>query len=300
MIIDTHLHLPVVSEDRTYEQAKALLIEDLKRDQIDYAILIPDNLPNSSIGDVPTCLGLVKDTPELFLMGTIDIQTQGQAWVDELERLILQRQIVGMKIYPGHDPIYPTDRRLNPVYALCQAHDVPLVIHTGWNPGHPEAAQYNDPKYIVQVAEQYRDMKIVIAHFFWPEVDYCYEMTHAYPRIYYDTSGLADGEVIEATGLERIRSALLKILQEDPKKIVFGTDYAMCDRKEHLEMIKQLPITADVREGIFWGNAVKLFNLPVKGRNLLNGHREGEGPRELRKSNHPGKENPDAQRAPAG
>jgi len=74
---------------------------------------------------------------------------------------------------------------------------------------------------------------------------------------------LADGEVIEATGLERIRSVLLKILQEDPKKIIFGTDYAMCNRKEHLEMIKQLPVAAEVREGIFWRNAVKLFNFPV-------------------------------------
>jgi hypothetical protein len=28
-------------------------------------------------------------------------------------------------------------------------------------------------------------------------------------------------------------------------------------------MIKQLPVATDVREGIFWCNAVKLFNLPV-------------------------------------
>lgn len=265
MIIDAHLHLPVVSEQRTYAQAKVQLLEDLKRDQVDYAILIPDNLPNSSIGDLPTCLGLVKDTPELFLMGTIDIETQGQLWIDELEKLIFMRQIVGLKIFPGHDPIYPTDRRLNPVYALCQAQGVPMVIHTGANPSHPELAQYNDPKYIVQVAEQYPDMKIVIAHFFWPEVDYCYEMTHTSPLIYYDTSGLADGEVIEATGWDRIESVLLKTLQENPKKIVFGTDYAMCNRRDHIEMIKRLPLTAEVREGIMWRNAVELFSLPIRG-----------------------------------
>jgi len=237
----------------------------MKLDQVDYAILIPDNLPGSPIGDVPTCLELVKDTPELFLMGTIDIQTQGKEWVKELERMIIERQIVGMKIFPGHDPIYPTDRRLDPVYALCQAHDIPMVIHTGCNPRHPEVARYNDPKYIVKVAERYARMAIVIAHFFWPEVDYCYEMTHACPRIYYDTSGLADGELIEAVGLERIRSVLLKLLQEDPKKIVFGTDYAMCNRKDHVEMIEQLPIAVDVREGIFWRNAVELFHLPING-----------------------------------
>ncbi len=269
MIIDAHVHLPVVSEDRTYEQARTLLLEDLKKDQVDYAILIPDNLPASPIGDVATCLELVKNTPELFLMGSIDIQTQGQAWIDELERLIVQRRIFGMKIFPGHEPIYPVDQRLKPMYALCQAHGVPVVIHTGWNPGHPEAAQYNDPKYIVQVAEWYPRLKVVIAHFYWPEVDYCYDMTHAYPQIYYDTSGLADREVVEATGLERICAVLCKVLEENPEKVVFGTDYAMCNRQEHIALIDQLPVGTAVREGIFWRNAVALFNLPAPRRPII-------------------------------
>jgi hypothetical protein len=265
MIVDAHLHLPVLSDTRTYEQAKALLIEDLKKDQIDYAILIPDNLPDSVIGDVPTCLELVKDTPELFLMGTMDIQTQGQAWLAELECLLAKRRIVGMKIFPGHDPIYPTDLRLFPLYELCLSYAVPMVIHTGWNSGHPEVAQYNDPKYIVQVAERYPCLQIVIAHFFWPEVDYCYRVTRDYPTIHYDTSGLADREVIAATGKARIEAVLLKVLEDQSKKIVFGTDYAMCNRAAHLEMVKQLPITPEIRDNIFWRNAVELFRLPVWG-----------------------------------
>jgi len=150
------------------------------------------------------------------------------------------------------------------VYALCQAHDVPMVIHTGYNPGHPDVARYNDPKYILQVAEIYPGLKIVIAHFFWPEVDYCYELTHACPQIYYDTSGLADREVVEATGLERIRGVLVKELEENPWKILFGTDYAMCDRQEHIELINRLPVAPEVCEGIFWRNAAELFKLPLK------------------------------------
>ncbi len=265
MIIDAHLHLPVVSATRTYEQAKALLIEDLKKDRVDYAILIPDNIPNSVIGDVPTCLELVKDTPQLFLMGAMDIQTQGQAWLAELERSLAEHHLVGMRIFPGHEPIYPTDPRLFPLYELCEAYAVPMVIHTGWNSGHPEVACYNDPKYIVQVAERYLGLKIVIAHFYWPEVEYCYRVTLEYPNIHYDTSGLADGEVILATGQGRIETVLLKVLEENRKKIIFGTDYAMCDRAAHIEMVKRLPITAEMREGILWTNAVELFRLPVGG-----------------------------------
>jgi uncharacterized protein len=263
MIIDAHLHLPAASEARTHVQAKELLLEDLRRDRVDYAILIPDNVPDSPIGDVPTCLELLRDASEIFLLGTIDIQSQGPGWLEELERLISWRHLVGMKIFPGHDPIYPTDPRLAPVYELCQARAVPVVIHTGWNSGHPEVARYNDPKYIVQVAERYPALKIVIAHLFWPEVDYCYELTHECSTISYDTSGLADEEVIAATGRARIEAVLLKLLQESPKRIVFGSDYAMCNRLAHLEMVNDLPISVEVRDGILWKNAVELFRLPV-------------------------------------
>jgi hypothetical protein len=263
MIIDAHLHLPVVSEERTYQQAKQALLSDLEKNHIDYAILIPDNIPNSPIGDVDTCLKLVEGEPNLFLMGAIDIECQGEAWIRKLETLIIRRQIVGMKIFPGHDPIYPTDPRLFPVYALCQRYGVPMVIHTGCNPGNPDVAKYNDPKYIVQIARQYPSLKIVIAHYFWPEVEYCYWLTHTYPNIYFDTSGLADQEVIDATGLEKIRGVLVKTLKDGPEKVVFGTDYAMCNHQDHIDLINALPVSTEVRERIFWRNAVELFNLDV-------------------------------------
>jgi len=232
MIIDAHIHIPVISENRTIEQSKALLLEELQKDKADYAILIPDNYPESVIGDVPTCLKLVQNTPQLFLMGTIDLEKQGSEWIKELANLIDQNKIVGMKIFPGHEPFYPTDRRLDAVYELCQETETPMVIHTGINPGHPEVAQYNDPKHIVAVAERYPGMKIILAHFFWPEVEYCYEVTHSYSNIYHDTSGLADEEVIEETGFEKIQTVLLKTLQDNPEKTIFGTDYAMCNRQE--------------------------------------------------------------------
>lgn len=79
MIIDAHVHLPTVSEHRPYAQAKPQLLDDMKKGHVDYAIFIPDNRSHSSIGDVPTCLELVKDIPELFLVGTIDIRTQRPA-----------------------------------------------------------------------------------------------------------------------------------------------------------------------------------------------------------------------------
>jgi len=263
MLIDAHVHLPVFTEQVNFEQARQTLLADLEKDQVDYAILIPDNAPNSPIGDVDTCLRLVEGERRLFLLGTIDIQTQGKPWIAKLDSLLAQRKIVGMKIFPGHDPIYPTDPRLAPVYGLCQSYHAPMVIHTGWSSNQPEAAQYNDPRYIVQIARDYPDLTIVIAHYFWPEVDYCYELTHGYSNIYYDTSGLADDEVVGVTGLDRIQRVLTKTLAENPTKVIFGTDYAECSRQDHVALINGLLLQTEVREMVFGRNAMRLFHLNI-------------------------------------
>jgi hypothetical protein len=137
------------------------------------------------------------------------------------------------------------------------------MIHTGWNSNHPEVAQYNDPKYIVEIAKKYPALKIIISHYFWPEVEYCFDITRGYQNIYFDTSALADKEVIDTTGTDKIRMILEKTIEDNPYNVLFGTDYAMCDIKNHLDLIKSLNITKQNRENIFWKNATRLFKLNI-------------------------------------
>jgi predicted TIM-barrel fold metal-dependent hydrolase len=263
MIIDAHCHLPTLAEAGSYTRAKGKFLDDLRADGVDYAILIPDNIPASPIGDVDTCLALLDGEASIFLLGTIDIESQGQDWLRRLEQLVVAHRLVGMKIFPGHDPIHPTDPRLWPVYELCQTFRMPMVIHTGQNPGAPEAAKFNHPAEIVRVAASFPNLALVIAHFYWPEVELCYRLTHAHPNIHYDISGLADPEVIEASGQEAIRSVLRKTITEHPTRVVFGSDYAMCSRADHIELIKDLHLPDAVAEQVFWRNAAELFSLPV-------------------------------------
>ena len=271
MIIDAHVHLPAgegavyapAPEGQTYEQARDRLLADLRRDNTDFAILIPDNVPDSAIGDFDTGLALVEGHPNLFLLGTVDVERQGAEWLEYLRSLMARRRIVGMKIFPGFDPIYPTDPRLDPYYELCAEHQAPMVIHTGINPGHPEVAVYNDPKYIVEVARRYPALPIVIAHYFWPAVDYCYEITRGHDNIHFDTSGLADPELVEATGADAVERVVLASLADNPRSIIFGTDYAMCDRQQHIDWVNGLPVTAEAKEDIFWRNAAQVFRLPL-------------------------------------
>ena len=146
---------------------------------------------------------------------------------------------------------------------MCIGYDIPLVIHTGWNSGDPEAAKYNDPKYIVKIAERYNDLKIIICHYFWPEVEYCYELTIEYNNIYFDISALGDPEVQETTGLDKIIKVLEKTVFKNPNRLLFGTDYGMCSIKNHSELINELDISDEDRKKVFYKNAVDVFDLEI-------------------------------------
>jgi predicted TIM-barrel fold metal-dependent hydrolase len=261
MIIDSHLHLPPRKKTETYEDSKATLLRDLRTSGVDYAILIPDNVPESHIGDLDTMLELTRNDKQLFVMGTIDILREERAAIQKLDSLFDAKRIVAIKIFPGHDPIYPTDSRLEPVYALCIKHDLPIVIHTGWNSNNPEVAKYNDPKHIAKIAGKFPQLKVVISHYFWPEVKYCHDITKPLENIYFDTSALADEEVTEETGIQNIIEVLTLTANERPDNVIFGTDYAMCSIKKHISLINSLDIEARLKEKIFCRNAVELFKL---------------------------------------
>jgi predicted TIM-barrel fold metal-dependent hydrolase len=264
MIIDCHQHLPELKEGRTLTDSKEQLLQELKKSKADYAILIPDNTPVSKIGSLDEVLSLAEDDRRLFVMGTIDVQKDKEFHIRKLNNLFQSRRIVAVKIFPGHDTIYPTDKRLLPVYRLCIKYDLPIVIHTGASSKNPKAARYNDPKHIVKIAKKFQTLKIVIAHYFYPKVEYCYELTKPYKNIYFDTSGLADEEVIEETGLDKIKRILTLTAKERPDNVVFGTDYAMCDIRKHIALIESLAIQRELKERIFSRNSIKLFRLNLK------------------------------------
>jgi len=258
------LHLPGLKRGGNFVDSKKILLKDLKRNRIDYAILIPDNVTGSEIGDLDTILELTKNDKQLFLMGTLNILKDTKSILNRLDSLFECQRIVGIKIFPGHDPIYPTDVRLIPVYELCIKYNLPIVIHTGWNSQNPGVAKYNDPKYIIRIAKKFPRLKIVISHYFWPKVEYCYDLTKSFQNIHFDTSGLADDEVIRETGLKKIEKVLTDTTVERPDNILFGTDYAMCDIKKHVDFINTLKLTRRQKGRIFYRNSIKLFKLTLE------------------------------------
>jgi uncharacterized protein len=266
MIIDAHLHLPPTNKNLCFRKSKEKLLSQMNKNKISYAILIPDNLENSKMGDLDKCLDLIKNEKKLFLLGTIDVRIHSKKWVTKLNSLFKKRKIKGIKIFPGHDPIYPTDKRLISVYRLCKKYNYPIVIHTGENSKTSRLGKYNDPKHIVKIAKKFPKLKILICHYFNPKIKYCHDMTKNYKNIYFDSSALAHPEVLEMSGEKTLKKYIKKTIIERPGKFLFGTDYACegCNMKDHINLITSLGLTKKQEDEVFYKNAIKLFRLNIK------------------------------------
>ncbi|MFA5986661.1 MAG: amidohydrolase family protein [Parcubacteria group bacterium] len=264
MIIDTHVHISLFENNaKNLKEAFEILLNDMQKYNIERAIIVPDNIENSDqIADLEKAIELIGDKKNFYFLGSPQIIQRGSSELEKYQKLIKEKKIVGLKFFPGHDPYYPTDERCVPYYKLCQDLEVPVLFHTGENTGNSECAQWNDPKYIVEITKEFPRLKVIITHYFWPRMDYCYELTKNVPNIYFETAAMADEEVVEKSGgIGKVREILHKTIVDRPAKVIFGTDWPMCKIEEHINLIRSLGLEKEIEEKIFSSNAVKIYNI---------------------------------------
>ncbi|MBU4369888.1 amidohydrolase family protein [Patescibacteria group bacterium] len=262
MIIDSHIHISFLRKKKNFSQVRDNLLLNMRKNRIDYSIVIPDNIANSQCADLETVMSLIKSELNLYMVGTLRVSQVNKVNLLKIEKLFQKKIIRGFKIFPGHDPVYPTDKRWCSMYKLCVKYNFPLIIHTGINVDNRRCAKYNDPKHIIKVAEKYPKLKIIIAHYFWPKLDYCFSITNGFDNIYFDTSALADPEVIRMSGgIKKMKEVLTKTIKRRVKSVLFGTDWPIGNVKKHINLINSLRITEEEKHKVFYKNALYLFNL---------------------------------------
>lgn len=260
LIIDCHRHLSITEQNKTFEDAAKALFLDMEKNGVSRSVVIADNVEGSGTADIETLFKIFDGHKEISLIGAINPFDQSKDKLARIEMLILEKKIIGLKLYSGHDKIYPIDKRCFSTYDLCNNHGIPVIIHTGINSGDSEVAKFNDPKMIVEIANKFPRLKIVISHYFWPRLEYCYETTKDIPNIFFDTSALADKEVIdESGGVQKVKNIIEKTIHNRNDSVLFGTDYGMCKTKDHIDLINSLEITDDLKDGIFSKNFLDVY-----------------------------------------
>jgi predicted TIM-barrel fold metal-dependent hydrolase len=185
---------------------------------------------------------------------------RGNDGVREARRLVEAGLVKGLKLHPPIQEFWPNDRIAYPLYEVFAEARLPVIFHTGHSGigtgmrgGGGIRLKYGNPMPIDDVAVDFPDMPIVMAHPSFPWQDEAISICLHKPQVYIDLSGWSP-KYFSPT-LVQYANSLLK------HKVMFGSDYPMLTPDRWLSDFQALPIKDEVRPLILKENALRLLKL---------------------------------------
>jgi predicted TIM-barrel fold metal-dependent hydrolase len=265
MIIDCHVHLNHYADENVDVLSDSLvkLQTTMRRNRVDIAIILTSYLIKPGRPSTRQVVEAIKDHPNLRVVAGVPFATFDEQVEEELDGMLARGVICGLKLYPGYEPFYPADPKLEPVYLLAAKHDVPVMIHCGDTYSPKGKVKFAHPLHVDEVAVDHPDVKFVICHLGNPWLTDCMEVVYKNANVYADISGTVLGNFTD-----RFEVYLRRQLQDllvwgvDPSNVLYGTDWPISSMESYLEFMDSLKIPVKDREAIMWENAAKLFKLP--------------------------------------
>jgi predicted TIM-barrel fold metal-dependent hydrolase len=212
-------------------------------------------VPNDYIAEV------VARYPKQFAgFGSVD-PWKGQLAVREAERCAKELGLLGLKFHPQQQQFFPNDEQHYPIWEAAQALGLIVLFHTGTTgvgAGRPGGGgiklKYGRPiPYIDDVAADFPELTIIMAHPSFPWQDEQLAMLVHKPNVYMDLSGWSP----------KYFSPLLvqyaRTLAQD--KVMFGSDYPVISPERWLSDFDALGFDEAVRRKILFENAKRVLKL---------------------------------------
>ena len=185
---------------------------------------------------------------------------KGRRGVDEARRLIAEHGVRGFKFHPNVQGFFPSDRMAYPLYEVIEEAGLPALFHTGQSgvgSGLPGGGgvrlKYSNPMHVDDVAVDFPELKIVLAHPSFPWQDEALAVAVHKPQVYIDLSGWSPKYF--PPQLVQHANTLLR------DRMLFGTDYPFISPERWLADFETLDLKPEVRPLILKQNAIRLLGL---------------------------------------
>jgi predicted TIM-barrel fold metal-dependent hydrolase len=185
---------------------------------------------------------------------------RGEEGVRAARRLITEYKVKGFKFHPSVQEFFPNDRMAYPLYEAIAEAKLPALFHTGQTgvgagtrAGGGIRLKYSNPMLLDDVAVDFPDMPIILAHPSFPWQEEALSVATHKPQVYIDLSGWSPKYFPPI--LVQYANTLLK------NKILFGSDYPVIAPERWMEEFDKLPIKPEVRPLILKENAARLLKL---------------------------------------
>ena len=213
--------------------------------------------PPNSVEDLVE--GAARNNDILIPFGTVDPWTFQRA-VRRVNTLVSEYGVKGFKFHPSIQAFKPNDRRFYPIYAEIAEAGVPALFHTGQTGlgaglpgGYRIKLSYSDPMLLDDVAADFPELTIVMAHPAVPWVDSQIAIATHKSNVYIDLSGWSP----KYFPPQLVRNAN-SLLQD---KVLFGTDFPLITADRWLRDFDALDIKPHIRPKILKDNAVRVLGL---------------------------------------
>jgi predicted TIM-barrel fold metal-dependent hydrolase len=180
--------------------------------------------------------------------------------VERARRLVADHGVRGFKFHPNIQAFFPNDKQAYPLYEVIAEARLPALFHTGHSGigsgvrgGGGLRLKYSNPIYVDDVAADFPEMPIVLAHPSFPWQDEAISIAMHKPEVYIDLSGWSPKYF--PPQLVRYTNTLLK------HQVLFGSDFPMITPERWLRDFERLDIDDDVRPLVLKENAAKLLDL---------------------------------------
>ncbi|MWD26853.1 amidohydrolase family protein [Aquicoccus sp. SCR17] len=202
----------------------------------------------------------VRDNSDVLIpFASID-PWKGKMAVREAKRMIEEYGIKGFKFHPTFQGFYPNDRMAYPFYEVLEENGCIGLFHTGQTGvgsgmpgGNGMRIKYSNPIYLDDVAVDFPDFKIIMAHPSFPWQEEALAVAQHKPNVHIDLSGWSPKYFPEI--LVRYCNSILK------KKVLFGSDWPMITPERWLNDFEKINIKDEVRPDILKYNSARLLGL---------------------------------------
>jgi predicted TIM-barrel fold metal-dependent hydrolase len=185
---------------------------------------------------------------------------KGRMGAREARRLIEDFGIRGFKFHPTMQAFFANDPMAFPLYEVIAEYKLPAVFHSGHSGmgsgmrgGGGLRLKYSEPIYLDDVAAQFPDMSVIIAHPSWPWQDQALSIALHKPNVYIDLSGWSPKYF--SPELIKYSNSLLK------HKMLFGSDYPLIQPERWIEDFGKVGFRPEVHPLILKENAKRLLDL---------------------------------------
>ena len=185
---------------------------------------------------------------------------KGKMALREAKRLVAEYGIRGFKFHPTMQGFYPNDRMAYPLYEAIEEAGAIALFHTGqtgvgsgMRGGMGMRLKYSNPMHVDDVAVDFPDMKIVLAHPSFPWQEEALAVCQHKPNVYIDLSGWSPKYFPEI--LVKYANSLLKT------KMLFGSDWPAITPDRWLADFEKAGFRDEVRPLILKDNARRLLSL---------------------------------------